>query len=91
MCDICDSIYIGKTQNDLNKIIEQHFQYVAKKVQYNKHLEYFTAHFAQHFTKTQIHNIVAQLRLLRKFYRKSYWFNENLGWAVMNIVHDGQV
>ena len=30
MCNIFDSIYIGKSQNDPNKIIEQHFQDVAK-------------------------------------------------------------
>ena len=71
MCDICDSIYIGKTQNDLNKIIEQYFQYVSQNLQFNKKLSLFTVHFVQYFTKTQIHNTVAQLSLLRNIIQKT--------------------
>ena len=36
---------VGKTQNTLNKIMKQHHQDVAQKVQHDKHLDTFVAHF----------------------------------------------
>ena len=40
---------MGITQNTLKKRMEQHFQYVAQKVQYNKHSDTFVAQFGKHF------------------------------------------
>ena len=33
--------------------MEQHFQYVAQKVQHNKNSDTFAAHFAQHFDQNR--------------------------------------
>ena len=45
----CLSVYVGNTQNNPPKITEQHYQDVDQKVQYDKNLDTFAAHFAQHF------------------------------------------
>ena len=34
-CEIFLSVYMGNTQNTLKNRMEQHFQYLNKKVQYN--------------------------------------------------------
>ena len=38
------------------KIMEQHFQDVAQKVQYDKNSDTFAAHFTHHFDQNQLHN-----------------------------------
>ena len=41
------SVYVLNTQNFLKKIMELNFQNMAQKVQHNKNLDTFAAHFAQ--------------------------------------------
>ena len=52
----------GKQSRHPKKIMEQHFQDVAQKVQYDKNSDTFAAHFAHHFdqkpTPQQCHEIM---------------------------------
>ena len=48
-CIVCVSVYVGNTQITLKKIMDQHFQDVAQKVQHDKKYDTFAAHYAQHF------------------------------------------
>ena len=42
-------MYVGNTQKTLKKIIEQHFQDVAPKVQHDKNSDTFVAQFTHRF------------------------------------------
>ena len=50
ICNIFILVYVGNTQNNI-KMIEQHFQDVAQKVQHNENLDTFATHFAQYFNQ----------------------------------------
>ena len=41
--------------------MEQHFQDGDQKLQYNKHLDTFSAHFYQHFNQKKTHNNIAKV------------------------------
>ena len=47
----CILVFVGNTKNTIKNTMEQHFQYMAQKVQYNKKSDTFTDHFAQHFNQ----------------------------------------
>ena len=47
-CRQCISFYVGKTQNTLKNRMEQHFQDVTQKVQYDK-TRYFCGSFRSNF------------------------------------------
>ena len=46
----CGNFYVGNTQKPLKLVMEQHLQDVAQNVMHNNNTEYFSAHFAKHFT-----------------------------------------
>ena len=50
-CRLCILFDAGNTQNTLNVINKQHFQYVAQKVHHHKHLDTFAAHFDYRFNQ----------------------------------------
>ena len=56
------SVIVEITQNTLKKRTEQHFHDVSQKLQHNKTLDTFAAHFDQHFdqnpTPKQCHEIM---------------------------------
>ena len=47
--NVCISVYVGNTQNNLKNITEQHSQDVAQNVQYGKNSDTFAARLNQHF------------------------------------------
>ena len=47
ICKICILVYVGNTQNNI-KIMEQHFQDVAQKIQHDENSDTFAAHFSQY-------------------------------------------
>ena len=49
----CGGLYVGNTQNKL-KIMEQHFQYVAKKLIHDNNSYSFAAHYVRHFKRKPI-------------------------------------
>ena len=71
-----NSIDIGNIQKTLNKITEQHFQDVAQKVQCNKKLDSFAAHFDRYLTNNKSTTIFHNNLFWYTLYGKLYWFNE---------------
>ena len=59
---ICLKFYVRNTKNTLNNRMEQHLEDVDQKVQHDKKLGTFLAHFTQHFnqkpTPQQRHDIM---------------------------------
>ena len=43
------SVHVETTQDTIKNRIEQHFQDLAQKLQYDKNSDNFVAHLAQHF------------------------------------------
>ena len=50
ICNICILVYVGNTQNNI-KIMEQHFQDVAQKIQHDENSDTFAAHFSQYLNQ----------------------------------------
>ena len=49
---MCDSIYIGNTQQTFKKIMDYHFSYLQRLLKNWQKPDYFAAHFVQHFNNT---------------------------------------
>ena len=60
---MCDAIYIGNTQQTLNKIMDGHFSYLLHLIKNRHRSDYSAAHFAHHFNSTASHTY------LRKYMR----------------------
>ena len=51
-CSMCDSIYIGNTQQTFKKRMDSHFSNILSLLKSRQKSESFAAHFEQHFNYT---------------------------------------
>ena len=54
-CCMCDAIYIGNTQQNFKKRMDNHFSDLQRLLKNGQKSDSFAAHFVQHFNNTTSH------------------------------------